>query len=525
MPHRFDVAIVGSGFAGSILARLLSVRGLSVSLLERSSHPRFALGESSTPLAALCLERLAATYDLPDLHALAAWGRWRERLPQLGCGRKRGFTFYRHGPGLPFDAGPANERRLLVAASPTDVIADCHWLRSAVDAFLVEQARTSGVHYLDELKLETAWVGSDGIELAGIRHGAPVALSAAFAVDATGPAGFLARAFRLTEGRQLLTCAGLVYGHFLDVAPLVELAGPLPGEPPYPEQFAAVHHLVDEGWLYELRFDSGLVSAGLLVEGGLPEGIDAPAAWRAMLDRYPSLAAQFEKATPTRPLRTVPLIQYRRGAAGGPRWAALPHAYAFIDPLYSTGIAWSLLGVERLADLLLERGPDSPEIASGRGLTPYLELLTREADQIDRLVAGAYRSRAHFDLFVAQSLLYFALVGFAEARQRLLAPPRAAWEGFLAAGEPEWEAALGEALARLRALTAYGHSPSSSEVASFTAWVRATIAPRDVAGLTRADRGHLIPVDLAALRAAADRLGLEPGEIDAALPRLRGAAA
>ena len=55
----FDVAIVGSGFAGSLLARLLARRGLAVALVERGQHPRFALGESSTPLAALALERLA----------------------------------------------------------------------------------------------------------------------------------------------------------------------------------------------------------------------------------------------------------------------------------------------------------------------------------------------------------------------------------------------------------------------------------------------------------------------------------
>ncbi len=524
MPHRFDVAIVGSGFAGSILARVLATRGLAVTLLERSRHPRFALGESSTPLAALCLERLARTYGLADLEALAAWGRWRERLPALGCGRKRGFTFYRHRPGLPFDPGPHNERRLLVAASPTDAIADCHWVRSPVDAFLVEQARARGAHYLDELRLETARLEADAIELAGTRHGAPVAVHAAFAVDATGPAGFLPRALGLTDGRKLHTCAGLLYGHFTDVAPLVEAAGPFPGETPYPEQWAAVHHLVDEGWLYELRFDSGLVSAGLLADGGLRRDVHPEAAWAQVLARYPSLARQFARAQPTRPVQAVPLVQYRRGAAAGPRWAALPHAYAFIDPLFSTGIAWSLLGVERLADLLLERGPDAPGLADGRGLIPYMELLTSEAEQIDRLVAGAYRARGHFELFVAQSLLYFALVSFAEARQRLLTPPRAAWEGFLAAGEPEWEAALDEALARLQELTRPGHHPSSPEVASFTEWIRTTIAPRDVAGLSGAARGHLFPVDLAALRAAADRLGLTPQDVDAALPRLRGAA-
>jgi len=53
------VAIVGSGFAGSLLARILAVQGHDVVLLERGTHPRFAIGESSTALETLTLEGLA----------------------------------------------------------------------------------------------------------------------------------------------------------------------------------------------------------------------------------------------------------------------------------------------------------------------------------------------------------------------------------------------------------------------------------------------------------------------------------
>src|SRR4051812_50204736 len=75
------IAIVGSGFAGSILARILAIQGHRVQLLDRQRHPRFALGESSTPLAAICLERLAARYGLADPHAPAPRGRWRGGAP------------------------------------------------------------------------------------------------------------------------------------------------------------------------------------------------------------------------------------------------------------------------------------------------------------------------------------------------------------------------------------------------------------------------------------------------------------
>ena len=67
-------------------------------MVEKGSHPRFALGESSTPLANLTLERLAVRYQLEDLYELAAYGRWRDKLPHAMRGLKRGFTFYRQRP-------------------------------------------------------------------------------------------------------------------------------------------------------------------------------------------------------------------------------------------------------------------------------------------------------------------------------------------------------------------------------------------------------------------------------------------
>src|SRR6185503_14194201 len=62
-----DVAIVGSGFAGSLTALALTRRGKRVVFVERGRHPRFAIGESSTPLANLLLEELADAYDLPGI--------------------------------------------------------------------------------------------------------------------------------------------------------------------------------------------------------------------------------------------------------------------------------------------------------------------------------------------------------------------------------------------------------------------------------------------------------------------------
>ena len=139
-----EVVVAGGGFAGSILARALHADGRDVLLLERGRHPRFALGESSTPLANLALERLAVRYGFEDLWMLAAHGRWRRGLPDVGGGLKRGFCFYAHRPGRVFVPDARNGRRLIVAASPDDDAADNQWLRADVDRFLFERARFEG---------------------------------------------------------------------------------------------------------------------------------------------------------------------------------------------------------------------------------------------------------------------------------------------------------------------------------------------------------------------------------------------
>ena len=66
-----DVAVVGSGFAGSLVALALRKRNQRVVLVERGRHPRFVIGESSTPLANLLIEELADRYDLPRLRAVS----------------------------------------------------------------------------------------------------------------------------------------------------------------------------------------------------------------------------------------------------------------------------------------------------------------------------------------------------------------------------------------------------------------------------------------------------------------------
>jgi FADH2 O2-dependent halogenase len=68
----FDIAILGSGFGGSLTAMVARRLGYSVLIVERGTHPRFAIGESTSPLTNLLLEELAVRYDLPRLVPLTS---------------------------------------------------------------------------------------------------------------------------------------------------------------------------------------------------------------------------------------------------------------------------------------------------------------------------------------------------------------------------------------------------------------------------------------------------------------------
>jgi len=526
-----EVAVVGSGFAGSLMARILAVQGYRVTLLERGSHPRFAIGESSTPLANLSLERIARRYGLSDCHSLAAHGRWLAHLPRVGRGLKRGFTFYRHHAGRAFDDSGAELERLLVAASPNAQVADSHWLRADVDHHFVQRAVDAGADYRDHVELTAAEASATGMRLRGQRQGRPLDIEAGFVIDASGPNGFLARHLDIPNRTDVVqTHSALVFSHFAGVGLMTDVVPRMPIGP-YPDDWAAAHHLLDEGWMYSLRFDDGATSAGFLLSpGGLnsltPAERETPAImWRALVGRYPTLDALFASATPTRPMEYHARIQHRLARSTGERWAMLPHAFAFVDPLFSTGIAWGLRAVERLA-LAFESAQTRGRTPANADLERYAMLLDREARQIDALVAGAYDAMSHFDLFAAHAMVYFASVSFAEVQQRIRPDDGTAWQGLLGVGDRALAPLVDASRHRLAALTRDGRSAGTIEDRrEFASWIRQAIDPWNIAGLADPARGNLYPADLSTVVDSHAKLGLTRDEVLASAPALRGVAA
>ncbi|NIR49112.1 FAD-dependent oxidoreductase, partial [candidate division KSB1 bacterium] len=263
-----EIAILGAGFAGSLLAMLLRKIGRVPILIERDAHPRFAIGESSTPLANLSLERLCRTYDLPVILPLCKYGSWQQSHPELVCGLKRGFSFFKHRAQQEFAARPDHANELLVAASPSDEVGDTHWYREHFDFFHLQEAQKLQIPYYDVVQIE-AIEHKDGWLLQGKQQEQELEFRARFLIDATGATSVLAKTLGIACSPQGLKAnTWSVYSHFHGIELWENLLGEMGADVsdhPYRCDDAALHHIFDDGWMWVLRFNSGLTSAGLVI--------------------------------------------------------------------------------------------------------------------------------------------------------------------------------------------------------------------------------------------------------------------
>jgi tetracycline 7-halogenase / FADH2 O2-dependent halogenase len=502
-----DIAVVGSGFAGSLIAMIARRLGRSVILLEKDKHPRMAIGESSTPLSNLLLEDLAIRYDLPRLRPLSKWGTWQEAYPNIGCGLKRGFTFYHHQLGDPASPDPDRSRQLLVAASPHDRIADTHWFRSDFDEFLVHEAQDAGVEYLDEIKLDTFVDQGDVVTLSGKRDGLAISIRARFVVDATGPRGFLHRTLNLSEATlPNYPSTQALFNHFSHVKRLDDAHEMNTSEkPPYPIDDAAVHHIFDGGWIWVLRFNNGITSAGVAATDEAFARLhlaDGELAWKSLIESIPALRDQFKHAEPQRTFTHAKRLSFLSGAICGDKWALLPSAAGFIDPLLSTGFPLTLLGIGRLADILAN---DWCKLTFQDRLTTYATQTRRELLATARLLSSLYSNMENFATFTALSLLYFGAASFSETARRLKKPHMAS--SFLLHDHPTFGPACENLLARVQ------HCPTDKASARIIEDVLCAIEPIDVAGLCNRQRNNWYPVDPDDLIRSAHKLDATPDEI------------
>jgi FADH2 O2-dependent halogenase len=508
--RQFEIVVIGSGFGGSLMALIARRLGFSTALIERGKHPRFVIGESTTPLTNLLLEALAREYDLPGVLPLCKWGSWQQHAPQLACGLKRGFTFYHHEFGQPFLSDPEGHRQLLVGASPRDEVADTHWYRPDFDQYLVRLAEEAGVTYLDEVDLSAAHEISGGIRLTGTRKDNPVELSAQFLIDASGPRGFLYRQLHLPQKPFAdLPPTQALFSHFTIVEALPD-SFRLPNRvPPYPPENAAVHHIFPGGWIWVLRFNNGITSAGVAATDRVAQRFDfksgEPGWWR-LLKQLPSLETIFRSSRSVTPFVHQPRLAFQSACVTGSNWALLPSAAGVVDPLLSTGFPLTLLGIERLGQILRSHWKKS---SFQNALDDYAAQTTLELQTTATLVGALYATMDHFDLFKVLTLLYFAAASFSEVSRRLGKPHLA--NSFLLCRNSE----LAPQLLQICALA--GTARAEPEIRQLKRQVLNAIAPFDLAGLTDSKRDPYYPALGEDILRNAGKLEATPQELAARL--------
>lgn len=508
----FDVAVIGSGFGGSLLSMIAHSLGRRVVLLERGSHPRFVIGESSTPLADLLWLELAERHGLASLVPFAKWGTWRRHYPEVACGLKRGFTFLHHAQGRPFAAAADRSDQLMVAASPRDEIADTHWYRPDFDAFLAREAAQNGVEYRDRCEVLSVTPEAGGNLLRVRRAEQPEqTVRARFVVDASNHAGPLARSLGLVDWPlPNLPATRALYTHFLGVRRLEGMGcGAAFEGGPYPADDAAVHHVFDGGWIWVLRFVNGITSAGVACTAETADRLrlsEGAAGWERLMAELPTVAEQFAGATPVEPWVYSPRLSFHTTPAAGPGWALLPSAAGFVDPLLSSGFSLNLLGIERLARLL---GPDwSDPGAFAAGLERYRVETAGDLLALERFIAAMYARMGEFPAFTEVARLYFCAVIQCETARRLGRPEASG--GFLMRDHrifgPASRAACAAASAGLPAR-------------DLRRLVDVIIRDYDLAGLGDAHRRPWYPVRADDLRYSRHRVGATAAEIEGLLVR------
>lgn len=498
----FDVAIIGAGFGGSLMALVLHRLGLRAVLIDRTSHPRFAIGESATPIGDLIWAQLTKKYDLPRLAPLAEYGSWQRAYPDLPCGLKRGFSYFVHRPSEKYAPSSDHADEMLVAASYGVDDADTHWYRAAFDAFICEEAQREGVAYFDQTQLQDLHSG-EAWELTGTRLGRPISLKARFLIDASGEGGFLARHLGLTNRvEHLRTNSRPLFAHFRGVPTWNEIQGYSPAnsshpfaDHPYPCDDAVLHHQFDGGWMWVIPFNNGITSVGFSLDQRcfpLDEAISSANEWQRLLERYPSIGDHLRGIHICGPGDT--LVRGRRmqrwlSPAAGHNWALLPTAASFLDPLHSTGNAHTLSGIERLAGIFSEHAQDWSNPQFHTKLQGYHATLQAETRLLDRVIHGCFLTLGDINLFEATSAFYFVSAIWSEFRRR-----QGSWqphEAFLNAHDPQWVNIVDQSHQELVALMASGND--ASERRPFIDRVRQRIAPYNLAGLCDPERRHLYP--------------------------------
>jgi FADH2 O2-dependent halogenase len=342
----------------------------------------------------------------------------------------------------------------------------------------------AGISYFDLTEIVSAKRNPDW-EFKCIRPDETMSIHAAFYIDATG-SGFLIEKLLgvKTSSDSFLTDSFAVFSHFHGIArwtEILEKANIPTGDFPYDPDNSALHHILDEGWIWMLRFNDQRTSFGFALSGRETslKSLKTGQIWDAMLEKYPGVKDILKESTlasdPGKIIQSERL-QRKVDRCFGPGWAVLPHTAGFVDPLFSPGIAHSISGIQKITGILKERFKNPGSLYEG--LKEYEHSIFAELKLIDHLIAGCYKTMAHFELFNAWSMLYFAATIAYE--RKLMQKELPGY--FLCADDPYVIAIVQKSYTDLLKILDKGQ-PSKEDITQFTNRVRERIKPLNKAGL------------------------------------------
>ena len=354
-PKNYDCIILGSGIGGSMLGAILARNGLNVLMLDSETHPRFAIGEATTPDTNLRLKLLSLKYDLPEIGHLSAFEPLRDNVSPA-CGVKRAFSFLYHRDGQ--DQQPLESQQYPTLAPPMG--ADCHFFRQDTDAYMMTVALKYGARVRQQTRVAEIDFGEDSVSVTTQKG---ETFTATYLVDATGMRSVLAEKLQLRgDSSQFRTNSRAIYTHMVGVKPYDQVGAPRSVHGlKYPLAQSTLHHIFEGGWFWVIPFDNHkdstnpLCSVGLVLNREIhPEtGMDPEEEFWTHVRRFPAMVRQFEKAQAVRGWVSTGRLQYGSRTITGHRYCLLSHAGFFIDPLYSSGLALTTATVDLLSGKLL----------------------------------------------------------------------------------------------------------------------------------------------------------------------------